>query len=1103
MTVLSPEEPENPFFQRWSRWIPLAVLVLVLFLSLLAGWVVSGLTAAQQEGRIEREVEVHRQSVREHLTTFDQLLEASRAFWLTKETEPSEASFQQYARLLNLPVNHPEVQALGFVDWTMQGGQVRTPIRYIAPPSQVNLAIRGFDMYAEPKRRDAIVRALRTGRVQATAPITLQQTSGVGGTQEKGFLLLLPVQTGSELRGLIYLAVRGQAFAQKLRDTFEASGSGTLPFEMRVAGELLTAPLEDADRPYALRAQPLRLEGQVWETVYAPPPSFRNNPLSFLAPLIALTGLVTAGVAFLLTQGQVSARERSEAAQRGLRKMQARQERARAEFESIFQSMQDAAAFTDQRGQIRLVNSALEGQFGLAPSELAGQPLATLHADRQLDSHTTFQSLTTRYRRADGSEFYGEAQRNEVLDARGQRLGLLEVVRDVSERVSAERAIQLEERRSRAVLDGIPHVIWVSDALGQVTYVNAEHRRRLGEASLREQVLGGDLGAYDQMWRSAYTRNARAHVTVRLWARPQGAPEQAGAEGHQETPLTERWYVVRVTPLFGESGEAQEWVASATDIHDQVLAERAAQQSEASYREALEGMPQIVWRASPSGELTSLNRRWSEYVGPEAQAGGLLPSLHPDDRDEFQQRWEEALWTEEPLEAEHRLRGARGDYRNFVTRALPIRAADGRLSEWVGTSTDVDDSVYAERSALLLADLSELLSAPVQVAAQVPAGASEEDWARRYHEALALLMRWPGTEGVALWTWPGLRLLAEAHGHWKPEAGGAALAEVVREAVRLRVPYYLRGEQLAQFEVAAAAAYPLIGRDGTVRGVLGIGHRYALTDRDHELSTQVVNRLTTALDNDALREQYQALQHSLEYRVQRRTLELEEANRELEAFSYSVSHDLRTPLRHVMSFGEMLQRELGELPPKAARYLGIILSSAGNMHGQIDSLLEFSRMSRQPLRLVEVDLGGLVERVWRTLEPERQGREIRFTLGPLPTVPGDPALLELVFQNLLSNAVKYTRPREQAEITLHAEPEGDFVRIEVRDNGVGFDPRYLDKLFGVFQRLHRPEEFEGNGVGLANVRRIVSRHGGQVSAAAQPGEGATFSVLLPQRPEKA
>jgi hypothetical protein len=226
---------------------------------------------------------------------------------------------------------------------------------------------------------------------------------------------------------------------------------------------------------------------------------------------------------------------------------------------------------------------------------------------------------------------------------------------------------------------------------------------------------------------------------------------------------------------------------------------------------------------------------------------------------------------------------------------------------------------------------------------------------------------------------------------------------------------------------------------------------------------------------------------------------LEESNKELEAFSYSVSHDLRAPLRHIEGYTELLSEEIkkGEPTAKATRFLDIIIKSSRRMAQLIDDLLAFSRTSRTEMRETTVSLEGLVNESIADLEMMTNGRQIRWKIASLPSVKGDRALLRQVVSNLISNAIKYSRNREVAEIEVgfyRSSPEE--LTVFVRDNGVGFDMQYVDKLFGVFQRLHRAEEFEGTGIGLANVRRIISRHGGRVWAESVLDQGATFYFSL-------
>jgi len=220
--------------------------------------------------------------------------------------------------------------------------------------------------------------------------------------------------------------------------------------------------------------------------------------------------------------------------------------------------------------------------------------------------------------------------------------------------------------------------------------------------------------------------------------------------------------------------------------------------------------------------------------------------------------------------------------------------------------------------------------------------------------------------------------------------------------------------------------------------------------------------------------------------------------KELEAFSYSVSHDLRAPLRHVLGYVEMLAQEAGDqLSEEGRRYLKTITDASKEMGELIDDLLAFSRMGRVEMRETSVELDALVQKTLRDLQSTTSGRNIVWKIPPLPVVQGDPAMLKQVLANLLGNAVKYTRPRDSAQIEFGcAGKEDGRIILFVRDNGVGFDPQYAHKLFGVFQRLHRADQFEGTGIGLANVRRIIARHGGRTWAEGEVNEGATFYFTL-------
>jgi signal transduction histidine kinase/DNA-binding response OmpR family regulator len=271
-------------------------------------------------------------------------------------------------------------------------------------------------------------------------------------------------------------------------------------------------------------------------------------------------------------------------------------------------------------------------------------------------------------------------------------------------------------------------------------------------------------------------------------------------------------------------------------------------------------------------------------------------------------------------------------------------------------------------------------------------------------------------------------------------------------------------------------------------------------NRELEVIKRFANLYAIAVQRHRDEDELARHRNHLEALVQRRTAALEASNKELESFTYSVSHDLRAPVRHIDGFIELLKQKAGtNLDEQSQHYIDAISDAARKMGLLIDDLLSFSRMRSHAKSLKQVALANLVRDVIQEAGPDTAGRTIDWRIDELPLVEGDAAMLRMVLVNLISNALKFTRPREQAEIEIGSLPSKDSETvIFVRDNGVGFDMAYADKLFGIFQRLHRAEEFEGTGIGLANVHRIIARHGGRTWAIGQVDQGATFYFSLPQ-----
>lgn len=231
--------------------------------------------------------------------------------------------------------------------------------------------------------------------------------------------------------------------------------------------------------------------------------------------------------------------------------------------------------------------------------------------------------------------------------------------------------------------------------------------------------------------------------------------------------------------------------------------------------------------------------------------------------------------------------------------------------------------------------------------------------------------------------------------------------------------------------------------------------------------------------------------------LRRRAMQLEEANKDLESFSFSISHDLKAPLRALTGFSSMLLDDHArELQGEACYLLEAIGANAKNMARLIDDILAFSRAGGKEIELNLIDIGNIVKDVIEEVKPSVEGRTVRFDLGELPSAMGDCPTVRQVFFNLIANAVKFTRPRDEAIIEIRGEESGDEITYYVKDNGVGFNPAYSDKLFGLFQRLHSAKEFEGTGIGLASIKRIVNKLGGRVWATGSPDEGASFYFTL-------
>ena len=290
----------------------------------------------------------------------------------------------------------------------------------------------------------------------------------------------------------------------------------------------------------------------------------------------------------------------------------------------------------------------------------------------------------------------------------------------------------------------------------------------------------------------------------------------------------------------------------------------------------------------------------------------------------------------------------------------------------------------------------------------------------------------------------------------------------------------------------------VIWPDGSLHWIAAHGSLYRTQQGK---PTRMLGIVVNITERKQAEEDLRRLKEELEVRVKKRTAALAIANDELAAFGFTVSHDLRAPLRHIGGFIKMLEEHAGgSLDEKGRRYLQIISESAQRMGHLIDDMLTLSRVGRATIAATTVDLRQLVDEAVKELAPEMSGRTIEWQIGDLPKVRGDPTLTRTAIINLVANAIKFSRLRNPSRIEIGSEETETEVICFVRDNGIGFDMQFAEKLFGVFERLHRAEDFEGTGIGLASVRRIVERHGGRTWAEGEIDRGATFYFSFPKQP---
>lgn len=735
--------------------------------------------------------------------------------------------------------------------------------------------------------------------------------------------------------------------------------------------------------------------------------------------------------------------------------------------------LSDEAIFTwSPSGKIRSWNRGAQRIFGFATDEALGASPSELmetewphpwpEIEAKLFDSGTWEGDLVRHAK-NGNRINVFVKLQVISRPDGSQL-VLETCLDITDRLRAEREARVSDHRLRLALRAADISIYTNDLELRYTWVANPF---LGLTA--EQILGR---RDDEL---IHESSVRELVELKRRVLTNGRGERRRISVWNEGKRY--WFDVAIEPSRNRRGVVTGLIAAMADVTASELATEAVRMSEERYRALSNATASIVWTTTADGEMSDM-REWCNATGlsHESVRGlGWLDAVTAPQRKPTIDKWSEALRTRSQFEAEFQLRLVTGEERWFSARAVPVLERDGTTREWVGLCEDVNEARTAaqqlEALATERAQTAALLDALI---ANAPLGFAYFDREHRFiqvNEGLASI------DEVSVANHIGKQVEEVL-----PNAGTlfAISLDEVFAGRRPRTWFTIVVPSPTHPNVRKychCSLFPVEGADGTVLWVgaviLDISDRIRQEDQIRQLNEQ------------------------LEMRVKERTAELEAANNELEGFTYSVAHDLRAPLRHIVSTSRIVLDEASQqLDPDHRDMLQRQAQNALKLGALIDDLLHLARIGRKELALQELDLSRYSNDIAAEVAP-RYGNRMTFDVEPALIADGDPVLMRLLLENLLDNAAKYSPNGGTIRVGRIQTDNGE--AFYVADEGIGFDMKYVGKLFHPFERLVRDSEFPGTGIGLANVRRVIERHGGEVWAESEPGKGSTFFFTLSSR----